>query len=284
MHRWAAWTALAVVAVLIPVSEFGAASAGTSGRPDYESVGDSFTAMDGNGKWNKLPCEIAPSTYSSLVATQHSYSYSVLACSGASTNNLLEKTQSGATAPQLDEISPKATVVTILMGLNDLGDPGFRFVLELAGCELRNETSPTRQRCQSEPDMNESTLEAQIAKASAELAAGLAWLHQHRPNTRVILLSYPAISPTSACPSNYYLTSGDVALYSKVVTDLNAAIANDAAAAGDQFTDLYKPSLDAHGCPTWVAPGWATTGIPDHPTATGVRQMAASIEVGIGSP
>jgi lysophospholipase L1-like esterase len=284
MDRWAAPIVFALVAMLITLSDCAAACGVPSGQPYYESVGDSFTAMDGNGKWNQLPCKKAPSTYTSVVATQLSYSYSVLACSGASTNNLLEQTQSGATAPQLDEISPKATVVTILMGLNDLGDPGFRFVLELAGCEVGNEISPTRQSCQTEPGMDQSTLEAQIAKASAELAAGLAWLHQNRPNARVILLSYPAISPTSTCPTNYYLTSGDVALYSRVVTDLNAAIANDAAAAGDQFTDLYQPSLDAHGCPTWVAPGWATTGIPDHPTTSGVRQMAADIEAGIVSP
>jgi lysophospholipase L1-like esterase len=253
-------------------------------RQLYDAVGDSFTSQDSKVKWNAYPCEVAPTTYPSLVATIQNLNFKVLACSGATTANLLSKIPNGAQAPELYEVSPEATLVTIMSGINDLGVLPLGFLGELSGCEARNKSSATVQSCQGEPDMNEASLENEIASVSTDLTRALAWLQLYRPNAHVVVLDYPAIVPTPSCPKVYFLSSGDIVLYGQILSALNAAIETAAANANDKFIDLYHPSLGASGCPTWVEPGAAPTNLlGNHPTTLGVVDMASTISANLGS-
>jgi hypothetical protein len=269
-------TALGVAVVVMVVSA-DAAVAATSKRPSYFALGESFSAQSGDPIYNREPCERAPDTYPALVARRLDLSLTNRACSGASSADLLTVTQPGSTGPQVDEVGAAASEVTILIGLDDLGAAPFRFIGELSGCQAGNATAVTERSCQSLPGMDPASLESDLSTAGVDVAGSLAWLHRHRPGAKVLVLDYPAIIGTPACPSDEHLVPSDVVLYRSVLNQLNTVLRADASAAGDGFVDLYTPSLGPHGCPKWLTPPTATSVFPSHPTVAGEDAIATIV-------
>ena len=66
----------------------------------YVALGESFSAQSGNPVYNEKPCERAPGTYPALVARKLDRIVVNLACSGASSADLLTARQPGAAGPQ----------------------------------------------------------------------------------------------------------------------------------------------------------------------------------------
>jgi lysophospholipase L1-like esterase len=252
-------------------------SRSTPNGGSYVALGESFSAQSGNPVYNKEPCERAPGTYPALVARKLDLVMDNLACSGASSADLLTDTQLGAAGPQVKEVGPRAGVVTILIGLDDLGAAPFRFIGELSGCQAGNATAHRVRSCQSLPGMTDAALGSAISLAGRNLASSLGWLHRHRPDARVLVLDYPAVLGTSGCSADRYLVASDVVLYRSVLDQLNAVIRADAVTAQDAFVDLYGPSVGSHGCPDWLTPPTATSVFPSHPSATGEAAMTAVV-------
>jgi hypothetical protein len=270
---------IAGVVVVGPTA--GMAAAGSPGPTprgaSYAALGESFSAQSGNPVYNEKPCERAPRTYPALVARKLHLVANNLACSGASSADLLTDSQPGAGGPQVEEVGLHSRVVTILIGLDDLGAAPFRFIGELSGCQLGNATAHGVRSCQSLPGMTAAALRPAISQAGHNLASSLRWLRRHRPAARVLVLDYPAVLGPHGCSADAYLTASDVVLYRSVLDQLNAVIRADAATAHDAFVDLYGPSVGSHGCPDWLTPPTATAVFPSHPSAAGEAAMTTVV-------
>jgi lysophospholipase L1-like esterase len=243
----------------------------------YVALGESFSAQSGKPVYNEKPCERAPGTYPALVARKLDRVAVNLACSGASSADLLTARQPGAAGPQVEEVAPRARVVTILIGLDDLGAAPFRFIGELSGCQAGNAAAGRVHSCQSLPGMTGPALGRAVSQAGRNLAASLSWLHRHRRAARVLVLDYPAVLGAQGCSADRYLVASDVVVYRSVLDQLNAVIRADAATARDPFVDLYGPSFGPQGCPDWLTPPTATTVFPSHPSAFGEVAMATLV-------
>jgi hypothetical protein len=270
------------VALMVAVTMLISCGTATAKAPPHDSayvaLGESFTAQSGNPEYNRQPCERAPGTYPTLVAQALHLDLTNVACSGADSADLLTQTQTGSAGPQVMQVGSHTRLVTILIGLDDLGVSPYRFITELAACEAGNSTRAVERTCQTLPDMSAAPLEAQVSAAGTNLAAALAWLHSHRPRTEVYVLDYPAVVGTPACSVNEYLVPADAVLYRSVLAQLNRVLAADASAAHVAFVNLYRPSLTSGGCPNWLTPPTATTVFPLHPSASGLKGMAATVE------
>jgi lysophospholipase L1-like esterase len=244
----------------------------------YAALGESFTAQSGSAQYNSQPCERAPGTYPVLVARDLRLDLTNLACSGADSADLITTTQLGALGPQVTEVPTHARLVTILIGLDDLGVSPFRFITELAACQAGNATRPAAVTCQALPDMQAEPLQAQVSAVGTNLAAALAWLHHHRPGAAVYVLDYPAVIGTAVCPTtDRLLTPTDAALYRSVLSELNRVATTAAAAARVRLVDLHQPSLTGAGCPAWLNPPTDTAMFPLHPSAAGEQAIATSV-------
>ncbi len=168
-------------------------------------------------------------------------------------------------------------MVTVLIGLDDLGDAPFRFIGELSGCQLGNATAHRVRSCQSLPGMTAPALGRAISQAGRNLTYSLGWLHRHRPGARVLVLDYPAVVGAAGCSADRYLVASDVVLYRSALDRLNTVIRADAATAHDAFVDLYGPSVGSHGCPDWLTPPTATSVFPSHPSAAGEAAMTTVV-------
>ena len=253
------------------------ASRPTPRSASYFALGESFSAQSGNPVYNQKPCERAPWTYPALVARKLHLVVDNLACSGASSADLLTDSQPGAAGPQVKEVGLHARVVTVLIGLDDLGAAPFRFIGELSGCQLGNATAHGVRSCQSLPGMTDPALRRAVSQAGRNLAASLRWLHRHRPTARVLVLDYPAVLGANGCSADRYLVASDVVLYRSVLDQLNTVIRADAGTAHDAFVDLYGPSVGSHGCPDWLTPPTATAVFPSHPSAAGEAAMTTLV-------
>lgn len=287
--RWLHLVTLRPMAVIVAIAvalsmliSGGTAAAQTPPRHAlYVALGESFTAQSGNPEYNREPCERAPGTYPTLVARALHLDLTNVACSGADSADLSSQTQPGSAGPQVTEVGTHVRLVTILIGLDDLGVFPYRFITELAACEAGNSTRPVEQTCQALPDMEAAPLEAEVSAAGKNLAMALAWLHRHRPRAEVYVLDYPAVVGTAACSANEYLVPADAVLYRSVLEQLNGVVAADASEASVGFVNLYRPSLTPGGCPHWLAPPTATAVFPLHPSSSGLEAMAATVESAI---
>lgn len=274
-----------ITGVLVVGPTAGTAAAGSpvpASRPtprgaSYFALGESFSAQSGNPVYNQRPCERAPRTYPVLVARKLHLVVDNLACSGASSADMLTDSQPGATGPQVKEVGLHARVVTVLIGLDDLGAAPFRFIGELSGCQLGNATAHGVRSCQSLPGMTAPALRRAVSGAGRNLASSLRWLHRHRPTARVLVLDYPAVLGANGCSADRYLVASDVVLYRSVLDQLNAVIRADAATTHDALVDLYGPSVGSHGCPDWLTPPTATAVFPSHPSAAGEAAMTTLV-------
>ena len=118
-------------------------------------------------------------------------------------------------------------MATVLIGLDDLGAAPFRFIGELSGCQLGNALAHRVRSCQTLPAMTAPALGGAVSQAGRNLASSLAWLHRHRPTTRVLVLDYPAVLGAEDCSADDYLVASDVVLYRSVLDRLNAVLRAD---------------------------------------------------------
>jgi lysophospholipase L1-like esterase len=278
---------LAVLAVTVWAVLPGTTASGQDATADsvpaphaiYAALGESFTAQSGSALYNSEACERAPGTYPTVIARALRLDLTNLACSGADSADLVTETQPGAPGPQVTEVPSDARVVTILIGLDDLGVSPFRFITELAACESGNTTRPVPASCQDLPDMQAQPLNAEVSEAGTNLAAALAWLHGHRPHAAVYVLDYPAVVGTTSCPTTKAsLTPADADLYRSVLADQNRVVVADARAARVGVVDLFPASLTSTGCPAWLNPATDTAMFPLHPSPSGEAAIAAAVE------
>jgi lysophospholipase L1-like esterase len=264
----------ALLVVLIAMLALAAPASAT----EYASLGDSYAAGP------LIPLQIPPfgclksnNNYAHLTARQLGFTLTDPSCSGADTADMTNPQgvdPDGPNPPQFDSLSANTNVVTIQIGGNDIG-----FSSVAQDCMS---SSPEGTPCQDKYVVNGRDEISERIKATAPLVADvLQGIHARAPSARVLFVNYASILPDSGpgCWPQMPITEGDVPYVRAKQKELNAMLADQAAANGAELIDWYTASIGKDACQPpvirWVEPVVpVNAAAPIHPNLGGM--MGAS--------
>jgi lysophospholipase L1-like esterase len=184
-------TTKAVAAFLATMSAMAAMAAmagpAHAQAPRFVSMGSSYAAGPGVGEPDPASggCARSLSNYARTVARHHHLDLVDVACSGATTDNILAHGQHGFPA-QIEAVTPATQLVAILIGGNDVG-----YVGDLFGFSCRTET---KGHCQVS---STATLAERFAALPAKLDRVVAAVRARAPHARIVLVGYLPALPAS---------------------------------------------------------------------------------------
>lgn len=264
---------------LLVVSIAMLALAAPASAQEYVALGDSYAAGP------LIPLQIPPfgclksnNNYAHLAARELGLALTDPSCSGAETEDM-ENPQGvdpdGPNPPQFNSLSDTTNIVTVQIGGNDIG---FSSIAE--DC---TSTSPDGTPCQDTYVVNGRDEISERIQATAPLvAAVLQGIHARSPGARVLVVNYAAILPDSGpgCWPQMPITEGDVPYVRAKEKELNAMLAQQAAANGAELIDWYMASIGRDACQPpvirWVEPVVpVNAAAPIHPNLGGMMGASA---------
>jgi lysophospholipase L1-like esterase len=276
---------LVVLASIIGTLTVGAAGASAA---NWAGLGDSYAAgpLIPNQQLNPLGCLRSDHNFAHLAAASLGRSLADVSCSGAKTDDMTaaqDVTPGPANPPQFNALTADTQIVTLQVGGNDIG-----FTSILQNCATAN---PFAHPCRDKYVVNgRDTLADRIAATAPKIAAVLQGIHARSPGARVFVVNYAAILPEtgSGCWPQVPIAFTDVPYLRSVEKNLNAMLAQQAAANGARIVDDYTASIGRDACKSastrWVeplVPGNAAA--PFHPNARGEAGIAAVVASAVSS-
>jgi lysophospholipase L1-like esterase len=285
-RRWATIT-VSLAAVIGAVSIGGFATVtGAASPTSYVALGDSYTAgpLIATQQPTPLGCLKSDHNYPHLLAqTLQVTTFRDASCSGATTANMTspQNVTPGPNPPQFDSLDANTQLVTLGIGGNDVG-----FFDILVHCFS---PTPNGTPCQDQFVMGgNDQISNRITATAPKVAAVLQGIHTKSPQAQVLLVAYLAILPESGpgCYSQLPFTPGDVPYLRAKEKEMNAMLAQQAAANNATFIDAYTPSIGHDACQPpcrrWVEPLVpASPAAPVHPNLLGMVGTAAAV---LGAP
>lgn len=267
------------VAALVALFALVAPAAGAEGG-NYVGLGDSYTAGP------VIPVQLPPygclkssNNYPHLAASEIGLTLRDPSCSGAKTDHMTQPqgVSPEPNPPQFDSLDAATRVVTLTIGGNDIG-----FSSIAQDCVS---ASPTGSPCQSKYVVGgRDEVSARIAAAAPKVAAVLQGIHTRSPQAKVYLLNYIAIMPDSGpgCWPQMPIADGDVPWVRAKQKELNAMLADQAAANGAHMVDVYSESVGHDACQLpgirWNEPVVPVNlAAPLHPNLLGMIAMSRSV-------
>jgi lysophospholipase L1-like esterase len=276
---------LVVLASIVGALTVGAAGASAA---NWAGLGDSYAAgpLIPNQQLNPLGCLRSDRNFAHVAAASLGRSLADVSCSGAKTDDMTaaqDVTPGPANPPQFNALTADTQIVTLQIGGNDIG-----FTSILQNCATAN---PFAHPCRDKYVVNgRDTLADRIAATAAKIAAVLQGIHARSPSARVFVVNYAAILPEtgSGCWPQVPIAFTDVPYLRSVEKNLNAMLAQQAAANGARIVDDYTASIGRDACKSastrWVeplVPGNAAA--PFHPNARGEAGIAAVVASAVSS-
>jgi lysophospholipase L1-like esterase len=263
-----------LAAVTVAAVLAGAAEA----APRYTALGDSYAA----GPLIPLPlspfgCLKSSNNYGHIAQRTLRYAeYRDPSCSGAETEDMtqVQNVSPGPNPPQFDSLSADNALVTVTIGGNDIG---FSSIAE--DCvSIIPFGSPCRDRYVRD---GQDEISRRIAETAPKVDAVLDGIRARSPHARILVVNYSAILPHSGngCYPKMPIARGDVPWLRSKQEELNAMLAQQAAANGSGLVDVYAASRGRDACASsgtrWVEPYIpATAAAPLHPNLRGMEAMA----------
>jgi lysophospholipase L1-like esterase len=276
---------LVVLASIVGALTVGAAGASAA---NWAGLGDSYAAgpLIPNQQLNPLGCLRSDRNFAHVAAASLGRSLADVSCSGAKTDDMTapqDVTPGPANPPQFNALTADTQIVTLQIGGNDIG-----FTSILQNCATAN---PFAHPCRDKYVVNgRDTLADKIAATAPKIAAVLQGIHARSPSARVFVVNYAAILPEtgSGCWPQVPIAFTDVPYLRSVEKNLNAMLAQQAAANGARIVDDYTASIGRDACKSastrWVeplVPGNAAA--PFHPNARGEAGIAAVVASAVSS-
>ena len=274
-------TLLLTVAALVAAAGLAASAPAAS----YVSLGDSYAA--GPFIPNPIPpfgCLKSDRNYAHLAAPSIGGPLRDPSCSGARTDHMTQPQNveiDGPNPPQFNSLEAGTEVVSLSIGGNDIG-----FSEIAQGCITLNPFStPCRDKYTAG---GKDQIAERIAATAPKVAAVLQGIHARSPQARVFVLDYPAIFPTSGfgCWPQMPIGFGDVPYLRAKQLQLNAMLANQAAANGATPVGWYQASIGHDACKSssvrWVEPLIPSNpSAPIHPNLAGMKGAAAVLTAAV---
>jgi lysophospholipase L1-like esterase len=210
-------------AVVLGVASAGlvtASAAEAATGVNYVALGDSYSSGVGAGNYisSSGSCDRSTSAYPEQWAAAHApASFTSVACSGATTTNVLNS--------QVSALSASTTLVSITIGGNDAG---FSSVMET--CVLSSTST-----CLSKVAAAESFVANQLP---ALLNKTLTTIRADAPSAAVVVLGYPDLYDLSKSSTCIGLSTSDRTALNQGADDLDNALATAATANHDTFADV----------------------------------------------
>jgi hypothetical protein len=265
-----------VVAAVLAVVLAGAAPAAAA--PRFVALGDSFAAGP------LIPIQLPPfgclkssNDYARFAQrTLRFAEFRDASCSGAETEDMTQPQNvwPRPNPPQFDALTADTELVTLTIGGNDIG---FSSIAEDCFRSAPSSGSPCRDRYVVD---GRDEISVRIAETAPKVAAVLDGIAARSPAADVLVVNYSAIFPHEGpgCWPQMPVAEGDVPWLREKQEELNAMLADQAAAAGAELVDVYAASRghDACALPTvrWVEPVVpASPAAPVHPNLIGMREM-----------
>ena len=271
--RFRVFVAAAIAALLFA----GAAHA----APRFTVLGDSYAA----GPLIPLPlppfgCLKSSNNYGHLAHLTLRYpEFRDPSCSGAETEDMTQtqNVSPGPNPPQFDSLSVDTALVTLQIGGNDIG---FSSIAE--DCVS---LSPFGSPCKNQYTADgQDEISRRIAETAPKVDAVLDGIRARSPQARVLVVNYSAIFPHTGygCYPQMPVARGDVVYLRAKQEELNAMLAEQAAANGARLVDVYAASRGHDACAApvlrWVEPYVpANAAAPLHPNLLGMRAMAGMV-------
>lgn len=252
-----------------------AGGASVDGRPapstgdHYVAMGSSFAAGPGlpaaiEGKTDR--CARSSINYAHLLAQQRGFSLTDVSCSGATTAHILGPWSE--LPPQIDAVTPDVRLVTITIGGNDVGYIGGL----MAGSRCPASGTPCRPA--QTPD------EAIWAADERAMRAIVVEIRHRAPGARIVFVDYLTIFPKHGTCAILGLNEAQADSGRAIARRLATVTARVAATAGVELlpaSSLSKGHDACNGAP-WINGAAPKPGVPFHPTAEGMRAIAAALE------
>jgi lysophospholipase L1-like esterase len=239
----------------------------------YVALGSSYAA--GPGIPRQLDaCGESDHNYPHLVAAALHLDLVDASCSGAVIANILDQPQ-GANPPQLQSVTPDASLITFTVGGNDVG-----YIATAFACGSADKSACTTA-------VNQARLARQFSKLSTSLTTLVQQLRAKAPKATIVMVTYPRLVPASACPALEYSPAADE-LVGSLGERLEATFATVAKQTGVRIADPYVLAAGHGPCAgasqRWVDGASAPDAFPYHPTAAGHAEMAHLVEKALQAP
>jgi lysophospholipase L1-like esterase len=252
----------------------------------YVSLGDSYVA----GPF--IPNPILPL---GCLKSDHNYPHLAApsigpltdpSCSGAKTDHMTNPQNvdvDGPNPPQFNSLVSSTEVVSLTIGGNDIG-----FSEIAQGCITYNPfSSPCRDKYTSG---GKDQIAERIAATAPKVAAVLQGIHARSPQARVYVVNYPAIFPETGngCWPQMPISFSDAPYLRAKEQELNAMLANQAAANGAKLVSWYQASIGHDACKSssvrWVEPLVPNNpAAPIHPNKNGMQGAATVLVSAVNS-
>jgi len=233
---------ITAVAVVLAMALPAVASAAS-----YVALGDSYVAGP------LIPLQLPPygclksdHNYAHLAAPELGLELRDPSCSGAETDDMTQSqgVSPGPNPPQFDSLGADTSLVTLGIGGNDIGFSGL-------ARDCFSAQSPEGSPCKDKYVVNGvDEISLRIADTAPKVAANLIGIRERAPDARVLVVNYPAILPDEGpgCWPQVPVADGDVAWLREKEKELNAMLAEQAAANGAGVVDWYTPSIGHDAC------------------------------------
>ena len=246
---------LVLGAVTTAFTTLMATDASAASSVNYVALGDSYSSGVGSGSYISASGNCLRSTlaYSQLWANAHSpASYTSVACSGATTTDVLNN--------QISALSASTNLVSITIGGNDVG---FSSVMQT--CVLGSDSA-----CLSA--INTATAQAKSV-LPGKLATTFSAIRNAAPGARVVVMGYPEfydLNNSWFCPG---LSTTDRTALNNAADTLDGVIQSAAQSAGDSYVDV-KSRFSGHELCDYFNEWLHSVSVTDvtesyHPTADG---------------
>ena len=235
---------------------------------DYAALGDSYTAAPWLPTSSTDGCARSDNNYPHLVAEALEGDELIdVSCGGATAADVIQSQDQGDRVhpPQLDAVSGATDLVTLGMGVNDMG---FSYTASYE-CLLLAEADPRGSPCK---DANAQKLPAMLDKIHVGLVEVLQAITDRAPDARVLMIGYPRLLPDSGgCSDRLPLAPGDLDFVRQSLERLNATIESAADEAGVEYVDVAGASRGHDVCSErpWIngdRKDRRTKAAPYHPT------------------
>ena len=244
-------------------------------RPDssgeYVALGSSFAAGIGLGpraSGSPLVCFRTTGGYTAQIAERTGLNLVDMSCSGSTTAHILKGGQVFL-GPQLAAIGPKARLVTITSGGNDVGYVGDLMTGSGQMGWLGRLWSGDVQPADARP----------YGKVAENLEAIVQHIRRTAPKARIMIVNYPAILPEKGNCAALGIDEQQAEISRAVAQKLALATAQAARQAGVELIDMAKASIGHDVCSAspWVNGAVVEGGTAFHPNGDGSRAVAERV-------
>lgn len=238
---------------------------------DYVAIGSSFAAGIGLGPRapdSPLHCLRSTGGYPTRVAQRTGLRLVDMTCSGSTSEHILDGGQL-LLGPQLAAVGPRARLVTITSGGNDVGYIGDLMAASVgSGGLLGWLNGPVR-----------PAADRPYARVTANLRRIIRLARSKAPQAQIVVVSYPVIFPEQGNCAATGVSDSQAQISRAVAERLAGATRKAAQEAGALLVDMAAHSRGHDVCSDspWVNGAAPENGTAFHPNAAGSAAVAGSV-------